>query len=89
MRKTKMIMAILGLLVLGAVVFYAYASTEMAEKGGAELWGENCLRCHNSPSPSSFSDEQWEVVGMHMRIRANLTEEETKKIIEFLESAND
>jgi hypothetical protein len=57
-------------------------------KGGAELWAENCVRCHNIRSPSSYSPAQWEVVMMHMRVRANLTPEEHKKILEFLKSGS-
>jgi cytochrome c553 len=55
-------------------------------KSGAELWADNCVRCHNIRSPSSYSPAQWEVATMHMRIRANLTPEEHKKILEFLKS---
>ena len=40
------------------------------------------------PSPADFSDGQWSVIGMHMRVRANLTATEAEKIIEFLKSAN-
>jgi len=57
-----------------------------AEKSGAQLWAENCVRCHNIRSPSNYSPAQWEVVMMHMRVRTNLTPEEHKKIIEFLKS---
>ena len=55
-------------------------------KSGAQLWAENCVRCHNIRSPSSLSPAQWEVAMMHMRVRANLTPEEHKKILEFLKS---
>jgi hypothetical protein len=55
-------------------------------KGGAQLWGERCQFCHNARSPSTYNDAQWEVVMLHMRIRANLTPEEQKKIQEFLKS---
>lgn len=55
-------------------------------KSGAQLWAENCIRCHNIRSPSSLSPVQWEVALMHMRVRANLTPEEHKKILEFLKS---
>jgi mono/diheme cytochrome c family protein len=57
-------------------------------KSGAELWAENCVRCHNIRSPSSYSPAQWEVVMMHMRVRANLTPEEHKKILGFLKSGS-
>ncbi len=57
-------------------------------KGGAEVWAQNCARCHNMRSPSAYSDKQWEVITQHMRVRANLTAEETRKILEFLKSGN-
>ena len=59
-----------------------------AEKSGAQLWAENCVRCHNIRSPSNYSPAQWEVVMMHMRVRANLTPEEHKKILAFLKSGS-
>src|SRR5438128_2742933 len=55
-------------------------------KSGAQLWADNCVRCHNIRSPGSYSPAQWEVATMHMRVRANLTPEEHKKILEFLKS---
>jgi mono/diheme cytochrome c family protein len=57
-------------------------------KSGAQLWAENCVRCHNIRSPSSYSPAQWDVVMMHMRMRANLTPDEHKKILEFLKSGS-
>lgn len=57
-------------------------------KTGAQLWAENCIRCHYAPSPATFSDHEWEVVGMHMQIRGNLTPVEREKIVEFLKSSN-
>ncbi len=57
-------------------------------KSGAQLWGENCTRCHSTPSPAAYNDTDWETIGMHMRIRANLTKLESEKIFEFLKSAN-
>lgn len=66
----------------------ATTSQMVSEKPGAQLWGENCPRCHNAPTPTAFNDEQWDVVCTHMQIKANLTETETRKIVEFLKSAN-
>jgi hypothetical protein len=59
-------------------------SKKVAGKGGAQLWAENCQRCHNTPSPASFSHAQWITIGMHMQTRAQLTENEKNKIIAFL-----
>ena len=57
-------------------------------KSGAQLWAENCVRCHNIRSPGSLSPTQWGVAMMHMRVRANLTPDEHKKILEFLKSGS-
>ena len=57
-------------------------------KGGAQLWSENCRRCHNLRPPTAFSDDQWEVIVNHMRVRAHLTANESRLITEFLKAAN-
>ncbi|MBI4663324.1 MAG: cytochrome c [Verrucomicrobia bacterium] len=58
------------------------------QKGGSQLWAENCIRCHNVRSPSSYNDAEWDVAMHHMRVRASLTAQEHKAILEFLKSAN-
>lgn len=60
---------------------------DKVETSGAVLWGENCSRCHGAPNAGAFSEHQWDVIGKHMRIRANLTAEETDKIVEFLKQS--
>jgi hypothetical protein len=62
--------------------------TRAARESGAQLWAENCMRCHNLRSPETYSSAQWEVAVHHMRLRANLTGEETQKITAFLKSAS-
>lgn len=57
------------------------------DKPGAQLWSENCSRCHNMRPPQSFSDAQWQTIVHHMRLRANLTGAETRKITEFLQAS--
>jgi len=59
-------------------------SQKVKAKTGAQLWAENCQRCHNTPSPASFSHDQWTTIGMHMQTRAQLTDEERDKIVAFL-----
>ena len=61
---------------------------KIAAKSGAQLWGENCTRCHFVPSPADFGDPDWELIVSHMRLRANLTATESKKIVEFLKMTN-
>jgi hypothetical protein len=58
------------------------------EKGSAQLWQETCSRCHNVRSPSAYSAEQWQVVLHDMRIRGNLTGQEQRQILEFLQSSS-
>lgn len=65
----------------------AAAAAEPAPSGGT-LWAENCGHCHNLRSPDSYSDAQWDVVALHMRVRANLTAREHQEILAFLRSAH-
>lgn len=54
---------------------------------GEELWSNNCLRCHNIRPPGMYTDAQWDVIVHHMRLRANITGQEQRAIVEFLKSA--
>jgi len=63
-------------------------SKKVADKSGAQLWGENCSRCHNAPGPGEFNNDNWEVIGMHMQVRTNITKTDMDKIIDFLKSSN-
>jgi len=58
------------------------------ERSGAELWADNCNRCHNSRSPTERSDAEWDVIITHMRLQASLTGEEYRKILAFMKTAN-
>ena len=83
--KTRGWIMIIGIICLIAAIFTScIESKEVGEKGGAQLWAENCQRCHNTPSPASFSHEQWKTIGLHMQTRAQLTNKERDKIIAFL-----
>jgi hypothetical protein len=55
---------------------------------GARLWSQNCVRCHNSRPPTEYSSAQWDVVMLHMRVRAGLAAKDANSIREFLHSAN-
>lgn len=65
----------------------AQASASPA-KGRAQIWADNCMRCHNAPPPDRYSDAEWEVAMQHMRVRGYLTGQEHKAIEEFLKAAN-
>jgi len=59
-------------------------SQKVQNKTGTQLWGENCGRCHNAPGPGEFSAANWDIISRHMRVRAQITGTEEKKIIEYL-----
>jgi nitrate/TMAO reductase-like tetraheme cytochrome c subunit len=54
---------------------------------GEELWSNNCQRCHNIRPPTMYSNAQWDVIVHHMRVRANITGQEQRAIVEFLKSS--
>jgi len=62
--------------------------TSMVSQSGPELWGNNCARCHNSPSPDAYSDHSWTAIVNHMQKVAGLTVSDADKILEFLKSSN-
>lgn len=91
------LLASIGLLLAGCAITHteqagatlaAATEAKSSGKGGAQLWAENCVRCHNNRSPSTYSDGEWDVAMHHMRTRANLTAEEHRRILQFLKSAN-
>ena len=64
----------------------AVSSDSYMGLSGEELWSNNCLRCHNIRSPTMYSNAQWDVIVHHMRLRANITGQEQRAIVEFLKS---
>ena len=84
-KKTAIIILVFAVISSMPVILNGcQASQKIKAKSGAQLWSENCQRCHNTPSPSTFSPEQWETIGLHMQSRALLTEAEKDKIVAFL-----
>ncbi len=57
-------------------------------KSGAQLWADNCTRCHYVRPPDYYSAAQWQLVMQHMRSRANLTGVEERKIMAFLKAGS-
>jgi hypothetical protein len=64
-------------------------ASEPTAKGRAQLWAENCIRCHNARSPAYYSDREWDVAMQHMQVRCYLTAKEARAITQFIQSAND
>jgi hypothetical protein len=80
--------AAISIMVLGFMAMISIngckASQQIGSKTGVQLWAENCQRCHNTPSPTSFSPDQWETIGLHMQSRSLITDDERNKIVAFL-----
>jgi len=55
---------------------------------GAKLWSQTCNRCHNLRSPSEFSDKNWNVITMHMRVIGPLPGQDVRDIRAFLKASN-
>mgnify|MGYP003124380401 CR=1 FL=1 len=58
------------------------------EESGAQLWANNCVRCHNIPPPNAYNDNEWDAIVNHMQKVAGLTVSDADKITEFLKSSN-
>ena len=88
-KRIVLFIAFVAVIAAAVTINGCAASKKLTSKIGAQLWSENCLRCHNAPDPADYSDEQWEVIGVHMKLRANsLTDDELSKVVEFMKSAN-
>jgi cytochrome c5 len=94
-RTNRLLGAGAVIVALGATLLAGCSSAEKPGasqaplgKGGSQLWAANCTHCHGSRSPSAYSDGEWDVVMLHMRVRGNLTGEEHRKILEFLKASN-
>jgi cytochrome c1 len=55
---------------------------------GAQTWANNCARCHNMRDARTLRDDQWRVAMAHMRVRANLTGQEARDVLVFLQGSN-
>jgi len=88
MKKYILLSILLMILLVTALssLYSCAVSQQVTDKTGTQLWGENCGRCHNAPGPGELSAVNWDIVGKHMKVRANVTDAEEKKIIEYLKS---
>ena len=51
-----------------------------------DAYKNNCMRCH--AAVQSYSPSQTATIVRHMRVRANLTEEESQAILRYLQDAS-
>lgn len=55
---------------------------------GAQVYGNNCARCHNARAAAEKTDLEWDLVVAHMRARANLTGSQARAVQAFLAMVN-
>lgn len=61
---------------------------DKAVVGATALWAQKCSQCHYARAPDTFSPTQWEIIMFHMRVRANLTVEEHRRILSLFKPAH-
>ncbi|MFT7524945.1 MAG: mono/diheme cytochrome c family protein [Arenicella sp.] len=74
------------LFISGAICLAFISSSVTAESqpiNGAEVFNNNCARCHNARGLDEFSLEEWAVIMPHMREKAHLTGNETDAVMQF------
>lgn len=71
--------------ILFLLIFSApWVSAEPSPINGAEVFNNNCARCHNARSLDEFSLQEWAVIMPHMREKAHLTGKETDAVMAFI-----
>lgn len=55
---------------------------------GGKVYAWNCGSCHSERYPSERNDADWEMIATHMRVRANLTADQTAAVLRYLQENN-
>ena len=64
------------------------ATTQQPALDGAKVYAWNCGSCHSERRPKEHSDAEWDVIMTHMRVRANMTAEQAKAVLQYLQENN-
>ena len=81
----KKIFACASILVVAAWPLLAGGPHKKVSLDPDDAYKNNCLRCH--ATVQDYSPAKTATIVMHMRVRANLTEEETQAILRYLQDA--
>lgn len=98
-KQIKSLVLALGMACAAIVVSLptAAAAADEAKKDGVmapsvargkKAWTENCARCHEMRDPKDLTDREWPAVIRHMRIRAGLTGQEERDMLELFIKGN-
>lgn len=84
--------AVMGPLVLAAWLYPAAARAQQPGESsvatGARVYGDMCGRCHRPRSPLERTDRDWVTIINHMRVRGNLTGQQARAVVAFLQATN-
>ena len=69
-------------LLIIAVPLVAQTKSASTKLDGDDVYKNNCMRCHSALR--QYSPRQTATIVNHMRVRANLTEAETKAVLGYL-----
>lgn len=83
---SRLLMASLLLISWGAFADSATSDYQPSVLRGAELYNQNCGRCHNPRPAEHYSAREWSVIMPHMRVKAHMTKHETLDVEAFLGS---
>ena len=89
MRATAVVLLVVAVAGCGSSAGAPEPDTRpaVARRGRAQMWAENCNRCHNARPASWYSQREWEVSMHHMQVRGYLTGDETRAITEFFRAS--
>lgn len=96
LKKISLFLSLLLMVVSISLGDKAYAQGEeevkeemkKSELSGADLWSQNCGRCHNFRAPQEFNDAQWDIIVSHMRVIGGIPGAQARAIIKFLQETN-
>jgi mono/diheme cytochrome c family protein len=54
-------------------------------RSGATLYAVHCSRCHAERYPKEFNSGQWATLMIHMRVRANLSAQDARDVLKYLQ----
>lgn len=87
-RRITRVLGAAALMLLAVPSQRAAAQDNEAVVEGARVYGAMCGRCHNPRSPLERDDRDWVTIVNHMRVRANMTGEQVRAVLAFLQATN-
>ena len=69
------------------MLYFIVAALAGEPLDGAQVYQDNCSRCHNPRTPADLGPDAWRAVSFHMRVKANLSNREFQALEAFLAPA--